>query len=278
MIFSRNRGNAGRHGSEGKGRHARGRVPDHSASEDEFDAEVDEEPEAPARPDFGPYDLAEAPEDGQERLDLGALRIPAIAGVEIQLQAGPEGQIQQVMLVHEDSRLQLGVYAAPRSEGIWGELRDTLRTSMAQAGARQEDATGDYGPELKARLRDGSSTVDIRHVGIDGPRWFVHAVFIGAAAVDPTRAGPLLDVLRGLVVDRGTDARPVSEALPLRLPPQAAAQLAAQAQMESRPTGTTGAADAQKPAVAQPATTARASGRGGAARRGTAGRGAGRQT
>jgi hypothetical protein len=33
-------------------------------------------------------------------------------------------------------------------------------------------------------------------------------------------------VLRGVVVDRGTEARPVSEALPLRLPPEAAAQLA----------------------------------------------------
>ena len=37
---------------------------------------------------------------------------------------------------------------------------------------------------------------------------------------------PLRDVLRGVVVDRGTEARPVSEALPLRLPPEAAAQLA----------------------------------------------------
>jgi hypothetical protein len=31
--------------------------------------------------------------------------------------------------------------------------------------------------------------------------------------------------MRGLVVDRGTEARPVSELLPLRLPPEAAAQL-----------------------------------------------------
>jgi hypothetical protein len=33
-------------------------------------------------------------------------------------------------------------------------------------------------------------------------------------------------VLHGLVVDRGTDAMPVQEALPLRLPAEAAAQLA----------------------------------------------------
>jgi hypothetical protein len=32
--------------------------------------------------------------------------------------------------------------------------------------------------------------------------------------------------MRGLVVERGAEARPVSEALPLQLPPEAAAQLA----------------------------------------------------
>ena len=79
--------------------------------------------------------------------------------------------------------------------------------------------------ELRAKVRDASGTTDIRHVGIDGPRWFVHGVYLGSAAFQPERAGPLLDVMRGLVVERGTEARPVSEALPLQLPPEAAAQL-----------------------------------------------------
>jgi hypothetical protein len=74
-------------------------------------------------------------------------------------------------------------------------------------------------------VREGSSQADVRHVGIDGPRWFVHAVYVGAAATDPERAGPLRDVLRGLVVDRGVEARPVSEPLPLHLPPDALASL-----------------------------------------------------
>jgi hypothetical protein len=298
VIFSRNRGNAGRHKTDGKGRHVRGRTPDPELT-DEFDddLELDEGDDTadagPAERGFGPYDVSEAPDDGQERLDLGALRIPAIGGVEIQMQAGADGVVQQVMLVHEESRLQLAACAAPRSEGIWDELRDTLRTSMAQAGARQEDASGDYGPELKATLRDGTSSVDIRHVGIDGPRWFVHAVFIGAAATDPSQAGPLGEALRGLIVDRGTDARPVGEPLPLRLPPQAAAHLAAQvaandpaAGTGAAPEGAAGqpaasdqpAATDQPPAANRPATTrpTRTSGRGTPARGGSAGRGTGR--
>ncbi len=234
MIFSRKRGNAGKHIAEdngrSKGRHVRGRDDGDLLDDAELD---DVDTEADTAPAHGPYDVTEAPNDKQERLDLGALRIPAIAGVEIQLQAGADGQVEQVLLVAGESRMQLGVFAAPRSEGIWAELRGNLRTTLAQTGARQEDVTGEYGPELKARIRDGSSTVDVRHIGIDGPRWFVHAVFIGAAAADPEQAGPLGEVLRGLVVDRGTEARPVSEALPLRLPPQAAAQLAAAAQSEA---------------------------------------------
>ncbi|HEX6870222.1 MAG TPA: DUF3710 domain-containing protein, partial [Micromonosporaceae bacterium] len=150
----------------------------------------------------------------------------AIPGVEIHLQASPQGQIQQVLLAHAGSRLQLGAFAAPRTEGIWDEIRQTLRNSLAASGAKPVEVEGDYGPELRARVKDPNGAMDVRHIGIDGPRWFVHGVFVGAAAVDPGLAGPLRDVLRGLVVDRGTEAKPVSEVLPLRLPPEAAAQLA----------------------------------------------------
>ena len=228
MKLTRRRGNdggapdGGREGDRG-GRAARARaktVRDAPIDVDELD-----QPVAPAR-EFGPYDLSEAPPDNGAQLDLGALRVPAVAGVEVHLQAGPDGRVQQIVLAHEGSRLQLGAFAAPRSEGIWDEIRQTLRETLQANGATPKEVEGEYGPELTARVSDGSNTVDIRHVGIDGPRWFVHGVYIGNAAQDPTMAGPLRDVLHGLVVDRGTDAMPVQEALPLRLPAEAAAQLA----------------------------------------------------
>jgi hypothetical protein len=220
VIFSRKRGNTGRHSAETT------RTRNEGYGSEDIQESDHEESTGQSGPEYGPYDVTQAPKDEQERLDLGALRIPAVAGVEIHLQAGPQGQIQQIQLAHGASRLQLGAFAAPRTEGIWDEIRETLRTTLAAGGARPEEIDGDYGIELRAQVRDGSTTTDVRHVGIDGPRWFVHGVFLGAAAVDPRRAGPLLAVLRGLVVDRGTEARPVSEALPLRLPPDAAAQLA----------------------------------------------------
>jgi hypothetical protein len=209
VIFSRGRGRHERHGQQ-----------ERSGRDDLTEADTVED-----RPEYGPYDASQAPDDGVQRLDLGALRIPAVAGVEVRLDAGSDGQVQQVQLAHGASRLQLGVYAAPRSEGIWDEVRAQLRGQLHGGGGKPQETEGEYGPELRGRVREGSSQADVRHVGIDGPRWFVHAVFVGAAASDPERAGPLREVLRGLVVDRGIEARPVSEPLPLRLPPEATAGL-----------------------------------------------------
>lgn len=218
MIFSRRRASTARHARDtGRGRHERG--PD-----DGLDDLDEGEPE-PGLPEFGPYDSSAVPDDGVERLDLGSLRIPALKDVEIRLQASPEGQIRQVMLVHGKDLLELSAYAAPRSEGIWDETMADLRASLASGGGRLEEVEGDYGPELKARVRDGNGVNDLRVVGVEGPRWLVQGIYRGAAAADPERAGPLRDALRGLVVYRGTDAMPVREALPLRLPPEAAAQM-----------------------------------------------------
>jgi hypothetical protein len=234
VIFSRNRGSARRRGDADGGRGGR-----HVRTRDADDLDATgygSDDDGPGVPEFGPFDLAQAPDDGLERLDLGALRIPSVPGVEVRLQASPDGRVEQIQLAHGSSRLQLGAYAAPRSEGIWDEIRASLRGSLHANGGRPQEVEGEYGLELRGRVKEGSTTTDVRHVGIDGPRWFVHGVYLGAAATDPERAGPLRDVLRGLIVDRGIEARPVSEPLPLRLPPEAAAQLNESRPMDSQAT------------------------------------------
>ena len=199
MIFSRKRA--------GSGRHAR----------DEGAAEVLDSTDLEATPARGPYDASEAPE-GVERLDLGSLQIPAVSDVEVRVQADQQGVIQQVVLVHGDNALQLGVFAAPRSEGIWDEVREEIRKSLFADGAAAQEAQGEYGTELHARVRTPDGLTDLRFVGIDGPRWMVRGVYQGRAATDPAAAGPLAECLDGLVVDRGQEAKPVREPLPLRLP------------------------------------------------------------
>ncbi|MEE6262968.1 DUF3710 domain-containing protein [Plantactinospora sonchi] len=205
MIFSRGRGG---------GRHARDERSDQpTADTQDIPAETGVD-----RRRGGPYDSAEDFPD-LPRLDLGSLQIPAVPDVEVRVQANPDGVIQQVVLVHGESALQLGVFAAPRSEGIWDEWREEIRTSLAADGVVAEENEGDYGTELRARVRTPDGGVaDLRFVGVDGPRWMVQGVFQGRAASDPEAARALTGCLDGLVVDRGKEAKPVREPLPLRLP------------------------------------------------------------
>jgi hypothetical protein len=178
-------------------------------------AEVDAE--------IGPYDVAEAPA-GIAHLDLGALRVPAVEGVEVRVQADNDGNIQQVVLVSGESGLQLGVFAAPRSEGIWDEVRAEIRKQLFNDGVAAEEVDGVYGTELRARVRAPEGLTDIRFVGVDGPRWLVRAVYQGPAAVDPSVAPALVECLENLVVVRGNEAMPVRDPLPLQLPKDLAEQ------------------------------------------------------
>jgi Protein of unknown function (DUF3710) len=212
----------------GSGRHAQDEAGQEPREAEEFDLVEDDPDEesdvvrvgAHAK---GPYDITEAPR-GVQRLDLGSLQITAVEGVEIRVQADPDGTIQQVFLVHGASQLQLGVFAAPRSEGIWDEVRDEIRQSLVADGAKPSERPGEYGPELLARVRSPEGSVDMRFVGVDGPRWMVRGVFYGPAAVDPSAAAPLLECLHELVVERGQEAKPAREPLPLRLPREMAEQ------------------------------------------------------
>jgi Protein of unknown function (DUF3710) len=215
-MFSRRREGGGRHARDNSQRRARA---------ERYSEQPAEEP--PPVPGVGPFDVADAPE-GVQRLDLGSLKIPAIDGVEVRVQANPDGVVQQVVLVHGENALQLGVFAAPRSEGIWDEVRAEIRKSLFDDGVAAEEIDGEYGVELRARVRTPDGLTDLRFVGIDGPRWMVRAVFQGGVAVDPSVAGRLAECLHGLVVDRGHEAKPVRESLPLRLPKELAEQAQAQ--------------------------------------------------
>jgi hypothetical protein len=213
MIFSRKKAGGGRHAARRRER-------------DEFGVPVDDDLDAEPGPTTGPFDVADAPD--AERLDLGSLKVPVPPGVELRVQADPDGQVQQVLLTSGESALQLGVFAAPRTEGIWDEVRADIRKQLFTDGVAAEESDGEYGVELRARIRATEGMTDIRFIGIDGPRWMVRAVYQGAAATDPAAAGPLATALHGLVVDRGSEAMPVRDPLPLRLPREVAEQAAGQ--------------------------------------------------
>ncbi len=198
----------------------------------------------------GPYDIADVPA-GPPRVDLGSLQIPSVEGVEVRVHANAEGVIQQVVLGHEGSALQLAVFAAPRSEGIWDEVREEIRKSLFDDGVAVQEVDGDYGVELLAKVRNPEGMTDMRFIGIDGPRWMLRVVYVGPAALSPADSGPLVTCLRGLVVNRGRDAMPVREALPLRLPREIeeAARANAAAQIDGQESTPVAAEPAAQPQV-----------------------------
>jgi hypothetical protein len=218
VFFSRRSRSRGRHarGSAARLAHDRSDRPDVSVG--------GRRPPAPAQatevtrvaPPTGPYDVSQAP-PGVRRWDLGSLKIPALAGVQLRVEAASDGSVRRAILLEGRSALHLVAFAAPRTEPIWDEVRQELRASLLAQGAEVEDAVGEFGPELRARVpvRDGFALM--RLVGVNGPRWLVRADFHGPAALDESAAPQLMACLRGLVVERGPEARPVREPLPLRL-------------------------------------------------------------
>jgi hypothetical protein len=172
----------------------------------------------------GPYDEADSPDDELERLDLGALRIPVVAGVEVRVDVSPDGQVVAATLSYAGSEAQVGAFAAPRTAGIWDEIRAEIRGSISAQGGTSQEGKGRFGTELVGRVPVQGGFQSVRFVGVDGPRWFLRTLFTGLAATDPARAGVLEDAVRNIVVVRGGSPMPVRDPLPLQLPKEIAEQ------------------------------------------------------
>lgn len=179
----------------------------------------------------GPFDESESDLADPEvpRLDLGSLLIPGLPGIGVQVEADPNTQeVRAVTGVGEGAAVQLQAFAAPRSEGLWEEIRAEMLAELAgTAGARVSEDEGAFGPEIRglipARTPEGEQvTQPVRFVGIDGPRWFLRAVFLGRAAVEPDPSDMLHRLVRQTIVVRGASAMAPRDPLPLTLPQQPA--------------------------------------------------------
>ncbi|SHM47025.1 DUF3710 domain-containing protein [Cryptosporangium aurantiacum] len=178
---------------------------------------------------IGPWDADAAPSDDVQRVDLGALRVPTLPDVELRVEADQQGQVASVVLTDGSSALELAAFAAPRTEGIWDDVRQELEAGIRGDGGVVAHEQGEFGPELRATVKvpDGSKQL-LRFVGVDGPRWFLRATFTGAAAADAAAGPQLAESVRQTVVVRGTDPMPVRDPLPLRLPREVVEQASQQ--------------------------------------------------
>jgi len=176
----------------------------------------------------GPYDVRDAPDDELSRIDLGALRVPVRAGMEMRLDMNETQQVVAVTLVNQDGQMQVGVFAAPRNEGIWTDIRKEIRDSIvSQRGLARDRDDGPFGTELVGTLKGDGGNSPVRFLGVDGPRWFLRGMLLGAAATEAVKARPFEEAFRNTVVVRGNEPLPVRDPVPLQLPREAAEQLEA---------------------------------------------------
>ena len=186
--------------------------------------EVEDVPAPPSRPQ-GPWDDADVPDDEVNRIDLGGLLVPVPPDTEVRVDVSPEGEVIAATLVQGQSAMQVNAFAAPRSYGIWSEVREEIGTTLREGGGEAQDVEGPHGTELHAAVPtevpgEGAGLAPARFIGVDGPRWFLRAMLTGPAATDPEAAAELEAALRDVVVVRGGDPMAVRDPLPLRLPKQ----------------------------------------------------------
>jgi hypothetical protein len=191
---------------------------------DEAAGDADERRAPAARPG-GPFDIGEVDDPAAGgRVDLGGLWLPGRPGLEVRIEADQEtAEVVAVSLVLGEGALQVQPFAAPRSEGIWDDVRAEIRVGITRQGGTADEVEGPLGTELRTRVpvraADGSQAVQpARFVGVDGPRWFLRGVITGRPAVEPETDGDLIGLFRDIVVVRGSAPMAPRDPIGLHLP------------------------------------------------------------
>jgi hypothetical protein len=173
------------------------------------------------RPD-GPWDFHDVPKDDEvPRIDLGGLLVPVPEGIELRVEVQDDVPVAAT-LVDGNNHLQVHAFAAPKSSGLWADVRDEIAGSLKDTGGGAESSDGPFGTELRARLPvEGGGSQAARFIGVDGPRWFLRGLLTGPGSTDPNQAKRLEEAFRQVVVNRGTDAMAPRDMIPLHLPREA---------------------------------------------------------
>jgi hypothetical protein len=198
---------------------------------DELDDEDEGYGEATAGGSGGQQDSGSGPWDGaggypeRDRIDFGSLLVPMYDGIEIEVKVA-EGVGVWITVRRGDSSIELMAFAAPKTSGLWDEVRQEFADEVAKAGGDSQEAQGPFGAELRARLHPGGEgrrgqLEPVRFLGVDGPRWFLRGMIRGPAATRPELAKPFEELFADVVVVRGDHPAPPGDLLEIRLPQDA---------------------------------------------------------
>ena len=194
--------------------------------------EIDQSKSAPEDRDVeGPLDDSEA-NAVRPYVDLGGVKILPREGLHLRLEV-EEGskRVVAVALDYAGSTLQIQPFAAPRTTGLWNEIRAQIADQIQTQGGTTTLADGPFGPELHAQIPTvataGAGSMRLaRFIGVDGPRWFLRCVVAGEGAVDKEAGAKIDDLFRSVVVVRGSTPMPPRDLIPLHMPGTAAGQTA----------------------------------------------------
>ncbi|MEK6309943.1 MAG: DUF3710 domain-containing protein [Curtobacterium sp.] len=198
---------------------------DADADLDEVDAVAPTDKSAPEdRAENGPHDETEA-NLVRPYVDLGGVKVLPREGLHLRLEVEEGSQrVVAVGLDFDESTLQVQPFAAPRSTGLWHEIRAQIAEQIERQGGEVSEVDGPFGPELRAQVpvanEDGitEGVRPARFVGVDGPRWFLRGVIAGKAAESPDDASDIEELFRSVVVVRGTTPMPPRDLIPLHMP------------------------------------------------------------
>jgi hypothetical protein len=192
----------------------------------------------------GPYDVGNVPDSAVSRVDLGAMRVAGFTEMQLHFETDPQkSRFVSVLATYQDAALRLQPLAAPRSGGMWEDMREQIKGSIEASGGQAEEVEGLFGTELHAVVPavtpEGEQVRQpIRLVAYEGPRWLLHGVFMGSAAVTDAMKELFEDVFCQTVVVRGDQPMAPGDVLAITLPPEAQAaaqQVNAQAQGATPP-------------------------------------------
>jgi hypothetical protein len=174
----------------------------------------------------GPFDGSEVDLDEARRthIDLGGMLVPAMQGMQVQLQLdNRSGKGTSALLRVEKAAVQLIAIAAPRTSGMWEQTRLQVSEDAKRRGGTADEGTGPFGVEIRAVVpmttpEGKKGRQPSRVSGIDGPRWMLRATFLGAATTDAAMLQRMVEVVRGVVVLRGDSPMPPGDVIPLTPP------------------------------------------------------------
>ncbi len=187
------------------------------------EAMLSDDKSAPAdRAENGPLDESEA-NAVRPYVDLGGIKLVPRDGLQLRLEI-EEGskRVVAVGIDFSGSTLQVQPFAAPRTSGLWHEIRAQIVDQIRTQGGEIQHRTGVFGPEVVARIPvsggEAGAVRVARFIGVDGPRWFLRGVVAGAGALEPDAAAAIDEVFRSIVVVRGTTPMPPRDLIPLHVP------------------------------------------------------------